>query len=62
MAGELLEGDNKYNCSECTEREGKRVKVVAEKSVVLKTLPPFLLLHLKRFRWDKLCVLWCSVI
>ena len=44
--GELLEGDNKASCSRCNR------KTETVKRVCVKTLPPHLILHLKRFEFD----------
>ena len=41
-----LEGDNKYECEKCNK------KTNALKGLKFRTLPPILLLHLKRFDLD----------
>jgi ubiquitin C-terminal hydrolase len=46
VEGEMLEGDNAYLCSTCNK------KVDTLKRVVVKDLPPTLILHLKRFELD----------
>ncbi|OQR97706.1 ubiquitin domain containing protein, partial [Thraustotheca clavata] len=46
VQGETLEGDNAYYC------ELDKRKVRALKRVCLKTLPPTLVIHLKRFEFD----------
>lgn len=46
IEGEILSGDNKYNCETC----GKRVEIL--KRYCIDTLPPYLILHLKRFEFD----------
>jgi ubiquitin C-terminal hydrolase len=46
VKGEMLEGDNAYNCEKCgTKRD-------ALKRTCIKTLPNTLILHLKRFEFD----------
>jgi ubiquitin C-terminal hydrolase len=46
VQGDMLEGDNKYNCSSCNK------KVDALKRCCLKSLPNNLIIHLKRFEFD----------
>ncbi len=46
VEGELLEGDNKYHCSQCDK------KVDAKKRACVGNLPDNLILHLKRFEFD----------
>ena len=43
---ELLEGDNKFYCDTCG------AHMTAVKRTVIKTLPQYLMLHLKRFEFD----------
>lgn len=43
---EILDGGNKYHCEKCNR------KVKAEKIQVIKQLPPYLILCLKRFEFD----------
>lgn len=47
---ETLEDDNKWECDQC------KKKVLATKALEYQTLPRLLLLHLKRFRFDPVCV------
>jgi ubiquitin C-terminal hydrolase len=42
----MLEGDNAYHCAKCDK------KVDAEKRCLVKTLPRFMILSLKRFEFD----------
>ncbi|ETO20510.1 hypothetical protein RFI_16707, partial [Reticulomyxa filosa] len=46
VQGDLLDGDNKYFCSQCN------TKILALRRVCFKTLPKCLLLHLSRFEFD----------
>ncbi|PRP88236.1 ubiquitin domain-containing protein [Planoprotostelium fungivorum] len=46
VQGELLEGDNKYHCSQCDK------KVDAIKRTCIKKLPDNLIIHAKRFEFD----------
>ena len=46
VEGELLEGDNKYFCSQCEK------KVDAKKRICVGELPDNLIFHLKRFDFD----------
>ena len=46
VAGEMLDGENKYHCEKC------KKKVTAMKRVCVKSLPPVLILHLKRIEFD----------
>ena len=46
VAGETLDGDNKYHCEQCNS------KVVAIKRVCIQCLPPILVLHLKRIDFN----------
>ncbi|CAM9309084.1 unnamed protein product [Discosporangium mesarthrocarpum] len=46
VAGEMLTGDNRYLCEKCGER------VTAQRRCAIKTLPPTLIIHLKRFDFD----------
>ena len=44
--GEMLEGDNAYQCEKCEEKRDTL------KRTCIKTLPSVLVLHLKRFDYD----------
>jgi len=44
--GELLSGDNKYNCEDCEQQ------VEALLRIVIGDLPPMLFIHLKRFQYN----------
>ncbi|XP_071953763.1 ubiquitin carboxyl-terminal hydrolase 24-like [Antedon mediterranea] len=46
VRGEMLEGDNAYLCEKCNEKRN------TIKRTCIKTLPPVLLIHLKRFGYD----------
>lgn len=46
VEGDMLEGDNKFHCSECN------AKVDALKRCCVKNLPDNLIVHLKRFEFD----------
>lgn len=46
VLSDLLEGENKFHCSECNE------KVAAKKRCLLKSLPKNLIIQLKRFDYD----------
>jgi len=46
IEGEMLDGDNKYFCSECQK------KVVAVRRDCISRLPPCLFIHLKRFEFN----------
>mmetsp|Transcript_12467 Transcript_12467/g.20271 ORF Transcript_12467/g.20271 Transcript_12467/m.20271 type:complete len:3278 (-) Transcript_12467:248-10081(-) len=46
VQGEMLEGDNRYQCAQCSEKRD------AVKRACIKTLPNTLILHLKRFEFD----------
>ena len=46
IQGEMLEGDNAYHCAKCDK------KVDAEKRCLVKTLPKFMIVSLKRFEFD----------
>ncbi len=46
VKGEILEGENAYHCEQCDK------KVKALRRVCLKSLPPVLILTLKRFEFD----------
>jgi len=46
ITGEMLEGDNAYQCSKCDK------KVSALKRMCFKKLPNHLILVLKRFEFD----------
>ena len=46
MAGETLAGDNKYSCDSCN------AKVTATRRASIRSLPPVLIVALKRFEYD----------
>eukprot|EP00736_Rhodelphis_marinus_P012162 Rmarinus@m.24887 len=46
VAGDLLDGENKYQCDRCNR------KVAAVKRTCISELPPTLMLHMKRFDFD----------
>ncbi|XP_033116308.1 ubiquitin carboxyl-terminal hydrolase 24-like [Anneissia japonica] len=46
VRGEMLEGDNAYLCEKCNEKRN------TIKRTCIKTLPPVLVIHLKRFGYD----------
>lgn len=46
VKGDLLEGDNAYFCEKCEEKRDTL------KRTCIKTLPPVLMVHLKRFGYD----------
>eukprot|EP01103_Thecamoeba_quadrilineata_P011019 TRINITY_DN2539_c0_g1_i2.p1 TRINITY_DN2539_c0_g1~~TRINITY_DN2539_c0_g1_i2.p1 ORF type:complete len:2405 (-),score=378.30 TRINITY_DN2539_c0_g1_i2:956-7465(-) len=46
VEGDMLEGDNKYFCGQCSR------KVDALKRCCIKTLPNVLIIHMKRFEFD----------
>ncbi|EPE07356.1 ubiquitin carboxyl-terminal hydrolase [Ophiostoma piceae UAMH 11346] len=46
VEGEVMEGENKYKCSDCNEH------VVATKRACLKEVPDHLIFHLKRFEFN----------
>ncbi|KAI8805187.1 hypothetical protein BJ742DRAFT_856132 [Cladochytrium replicatum] len=46
VEGEMLDGDNKYYCAKCAKH------VDAVKRACIKSLPPTLIVHLKRFDFD----------
>ena len=46
VEGEVMEGENKYKCSDCNEH------VVATKRACLKDVPDHLIFHLKRFEFN----------
>lgn len=46
MKGDWLEGDNAYLCETCGEKRDTL------KRMCIKTLPPVLVVHLKRFDYD----------
>ncbi len=46
VKGDLLEGDNAYFCEKCGEKRDTL------KRMCIKTLPPVLMVHLKRFDYD----------
>ena len=46
VKGDLLEGDNAYFCEKCGEKRDTL------KRMCIKTLPPVLVVHLKRFDYD----------
>ena len=50
-AKEELSGDNAYACSKCEEAGAER-KVDAVKRLLLRSTPPTLLIHLKRFEFN----------
>ncbi|KAK3574939.1 hypothetical protein QTP86_019806 [Hemibagrus guttatus] len=53
VKGDLLEGANAYHCEKCNK------KVDTVKRLLIKTLPPVLAIHLKRFDydWDRECAI-----
>ena len=46
-AGEKLTGRNKFKCDKCEQLEE------AEKKTLIKTLPNFMAIHLRRFKYDE---------
>lgn len=46
VKGDWLEGDNAYFCEKCEEKRDTL------KRMCIKTLPPVLMVHLKRFGYD----------
>ncbi len=46
VKGDWLEGDNAYMCEKCGEKRDTL------KRMCIKTLPPLLMVHLKRFDYD----------
>lgn len=46
VRGEILEGDNAYFCEKCNQKR------IAIKRMCIKSLPPVLCIHLKRFSFD----------
>jgi len=51
LAVETLDGDNCWHCSSCND------KVMASKFITFKLLPPVLVIHLKRFRYDSVSMI-----
>ncbi|KAL9080661.1 MAG: hypothetical protein Q9157_000637 [Trypethelium eluteriae] len=49
VEGDVMEGENKYQCTQC---EGGRYSDYAVKRTCLKEIPDSLILHLKRFDYD----------